>query len=124
MCTLVTAGLMTFGYQKENIKQDKRDSETLILQKVKHKWPDNYSISKIEERYQCPDSDEGNSEDSLLIGRNCVNQQLYDTILKLSALMYQKYGTTRGMVVRGKMLVPSINFLDKDVELASKSTEG
>ena len=38
MCTLVTAGLMTFGYQKENIKQDKRDSETFILQKVKHKF--------------------------------------------------------------------------------------
>ena len=38
--------------------------------------------------------------------------------------MYQKYGTTRGMVVRAKMFVPSINFLDNDVELASKSTEG
>ena len=38
MCTLVTAGLMTFGNQKENIKQDKRDSETFILQKVKHKF--------------------------------------------------------------------------------------
>ena len=29
---------MTFGNQKENIKQDKRDSETFILQKVKHKF--------------------------------------------------------------------------------------
>ena len=94
------------------------------LQKVKHKWPDNFSISRIEKVYQCPDSDDGNSTDSLLIGRDCVNQQLYETILKMSALMYQKYGTTRGMVVRGKMLVPSINFLDKDAELADKSAEG
>ena len=38
MCTLVTAGLMTFGNRKENIKQDKRDSETFIVQKVKHKF--------------------------------------------------------------------------------------
>ena len=37
-CTLLPAGLMTFGNQKENIKQDKRDSETFILQKVKHKF--------------------------------------------------------------------------------------
>ena len=94
------------------------------LQKVKHKWPDNYSSSKIEERYQCPDSDEGNAEDSILIGKDCVNQQLYETILKLSVLMYQKYGTTRGMVVRAKMFVPSINFLDKDVELVNKTKEG
>ena len=38
LCTLLPAGLMTFGNQKENIKQDKRDSETFILQKVKHKF--------------------------------------------------------------------------------------
>ena len=43
------------------------------LQKVKHKWPDNFSISRIEKVYQCPDSDDGNSTDSLLIGRDCVN---------------------------------------------------
>ena len=53
-----------------------------------------------------------------------MNQQLYETILKLSVLMYQKYGTTRGMVVRAKMFVPSINFLDKDVELVSKTKDG
>ena len=35
------------------------------LQKVKHKWPDNFSISRIEKVYQCPDSDNGNSTDSL-----------------------------------------------------------
>ena len=38
LCTLLPTGLMTFGNQKENIKQDKRDSETFILQKVKHKF--------------------------------------------------------------------------------------
>lgn len=38
LCTLLPVGLMTFGNQKENIKQDKRDSETFILQKVKHKF--------------------------------------------------------------------------------------
>ena len=59
----------------------------------------------------------------LQIDGSCQNSELYETLLKLSALMFQKYGTNRGMVIRAKIKVATAHKLDKDVTFIRKTTE-
>ena len=67
------------------------------LSAIKHKWPDNQTRGEIQELYRCPDTfDISDVDNCLYITRDCLNPEIYDTILKLCALMFAKYGGTRG----------------------------
>ena len=56
------------------------------LSAVKHKWPDNITRDKIQELHRCPDVfEKSDVENCLYITKDCLNPEIYDTILKLCA---------------------------------------
>ena len=91
---------------------------------MKHKWKSRDESIKFKEKYQeteNPDADLAGKCESqyLFIDRLCENKSLFDTLLKLSTLMFMKYNHKKGIVVKAKIKVENINFVDKDVNHTS-----
>ena len=108
-------------------KQGKVEQNLLSkLDSVKHKWRDKLTREQIMNKYRhSPETGVSShykfSNNYIRIDGSCENPELYDTLNKLSALMFLKYKTTRGMVTKARVIVSSYNKVDDDVEIVKRS---
>ena len=102
------------------------------LSQIKHKWLDNTTANDIIQEYPIvpeiigPGDQLHYGQRYITINRDCSNKMLFDTLLKLSGLLYLKYNFSRGMIVKVRINTDEIFHEDQDVviqkdEFGSKS---
>ena len=96
---------------------------------VKHKWKNRNEAEDFKKKYESNsqiDDELSKKQDKeyISIDRLCENKLLFDTLLKLSTLMFMKYNHTRGIIVKAKIKVKNLNFIDKDIKLLEDEEQG
>ena len=89
---------------------------------VRHKWKNRNEAVEFKEKYNANTTNDDDplpnpGEDYISIDRLCENTLLFETLLKLSTLIFLKYNHTRGIIVKAKIKIKNLHFIDKDIKL-------